>query len=199
VIRPRSATLTLVLALVSACSKGSAPGPARGAADAVKMEAREQREEAPVAPTSEVAAEPTAANPPPPPGPESEAKRAESAPGGGGPAADVEALTGSRLQLAEPMINGGLDRDIIRRKAQDHDDELRACYERDPKLAGTVAVKLSVDARGKVKDVELGADSELEDREVVDCMLELLAGWSFAGEASSAATVELRFELKPSE
>lgn len=108
-----------------------------------------------------------------------------------------DALAGSRVQIAEPMVNGGLGRDIIRRKAMDHEADLQACYARAPELAGKVAVKLSVDARGLVKDVELSEQSELDDRELVDCILELVSGWSFAGEATAAATVELGIELTP--
>lgn len=101
------------------------------------------------------------------------------------------------MQIAEPMVNGGLGRDIIRRKAMDHEAELQACHARAPELAGKVAVKLSVDARGLVKDVELSEQSELDNRELVDCILELVSGWSFAGEATAAATVELGIELTP--
>ena len=189
-IRPRSATFTLVLlALASGCSgKSSAPGPAHGAADAKSMPLEQG-----VAPAPErAAAEPTNASPALP-----RAETERDAPSGASAADKDDALAGSRVQIAEPMINGGLDRDIIRRKAMDHEADLRACHARAPELAGTVAVKLSVDARGLVKDVELGEHSELDDRELVDCILEAVAGWSFAGEATAAATVELGIELTP--
>lgn len=126
---------------------------------------------------------------------ESDSKRKPASP----PSAQADALAGSRVELAEPMINGGLNRDIIRRKAQDHEDDIRACHARslvgDPDLAGTVAVELSVDERGVVRDVELADATDLADEDTVDCILELVSGWSFAGEATAKASVELRFDL----
>ena len=138
---------------------------------------------------SQRAAEPANASPPTPASEEVEA----------GAAAKTADQQHSRVQVGEPMINGGLDRDIIRRKAQDHEADLHACLASDPTRAGKLTIKLSVDARGLVKDVELGKDSELDDRELVDCILEHIATWSFAGEATGAATVELALELGPAQ
>jgi hypothetical protein len=190
VIPPRSATLTLVLlALAPGCSsQSSAPGPAHGAAE--DKSASELRKDIAGEAAPQRAAEPADASPPTP-APESSAAADAAA------AKTAEERALSRVQIGEPMINGGLDRDIIRRKAQDHEAELQACLGSDPTLAGKLAVKLSVDARGVVKDVELGEGSELDDRELVDCILEHVATWSFAGEATAAATVELNLELTP--
>ena len=109
---------------------------------------------------------------------------------------------GAVAEFRDLLIRPGLLlAEVVRRKAQDHEADIKACHARglagDPNLAGTVAVKLEVDKRGVVKDVELGGDSSLDDREVVDCILELVSKWSFAGEATGKATVELRLELSP--
>jgi hypothetical protein len=184
--RPRTLTLTLLLlALAPGCKSGSAPGaaPASGSEDRKSEERKE-------AATPESAAEPTAA---PPPSPE---------PGGMQPSRDKtedrsagDAVAGSRLELAEPMISGGLDRDIIRRKVQDHEADIQACVAAE--LAGTVAVKLTIDDRGVVKDVALNEQSKLDNREAVDCILALMSKWSFVGEATGKASVDLQLELKP--
>ncbi|HLT37441.1 MAG TPA: AgmX/PglI C-terminal domain-containing protein [Enhygromyxa sp.] len=200
-IRSRSASLTLVsFALALGCSsKSSAPSSAE-----VQPELRS--EAAPVGVSEEAApADATASQPAPEP---EASEREDGAPPSGAARKAKEAsrdrddaLGGSRLRIAEPMVGGGIDRDIIRRKAQDHEADIRACHARgleaNPELAGTVAVKLEVDARGVVKDVDLGSAGDLTDREVVDCILELVSKWSFAGEATGKATVELKLELSP--
>jgi hypothetical protein len=184
--RPRPATLTLVLlALASGC-KSTEPGSASNSAVDRKSEERKQAV-SPTAADDSTAAEPAAGSVPPP-APEAEAAKptvAKESPG--------DAIADSRIEVAEPMISGGLDRDIIRRKVLDQELDIRACA---PELAGTVVVKLAVDDRGVVKDVELGKDSDLDDREAVDCILALMSKWSFVGEASAKASVELRVELK---
>jgi hypothetical protein len=202
VVRPRSSLLTLALLLVLAggcSSKSAAPG--SGVADAEQPEAGAAVEAAPERESpNEEAAEPTTASPP---APSRDAKQAEAAPAGERSSKKDDALADSRVEIAERMINGGLDRDIIRRKAQDHEADIRACYERalvgDPTLAGTVVVELEIDARGIVNDMALGAKTDLDDREAVDCIVELLSRWSLAGEVSSAGTVELSFELTPAD
>jgi hypothetical protein len=117
--------------------------------------------------------------------------------------AEEQAISRSKLELAEPMISGGLDRDLIRRRALDHEADILACHAKaldgNPELFGTLAIELKVDARGVVKDVELGQASELGERELVDCVLELASAWSFVGEATGEATVELGFELSAPE
>jgi hypothetical protein len=182
--RPRTLTLTLfLLALASGC-KSSAPGAAPGSEDR-KSEERKQTA------TPESAAEPTAASPP---APQPDGMQPQSEKADERRSVD-DAVAGSRLELAEPMISGGLDRDIIRRKVQDHEADIQACVTAE--LAGTVAVKLTIDDRGVVKDVVLNEETELGDRKAVDCILELMSKWSFVGEATGKASVELQFELKP--
>lgn len=181
----------VLLALAPACStSGSPPGSAQEAAD--DKRAPEAAPSGDAVATEAAKAEAAAAGAPAPAPAPASSLREE---------ARDDALASSRLKIGEPVISGGLDRDIIRRKAQDHQAELQACHARalagQPELAGTLAVELDVDARGLVEDVKLAEGSELDDRELVDCILEQLASWSFAGEASEAASVVLRIELAP--
>lgn len=198
--RSRLLIFTL-LALAPGCSaKNSAPG----SADKNAMTAPDAAAPEPAPRDGEAAAAPAAAEP------LEEERELDEVEAEGEPARDKasraeaslakdDALAGSRLEIAEPMINGGLNRDIIRRKAQDHEDQIRACHARslvgDPDLGGTVALELSVDERGVVKNVELADATDLADEDTVDCILELVSGWSFAGEATGKASVELRFDL----
>jgi TonB family protein len=109
---------------------------------------------------------------------------------------------GSSLVIAVPMLNGGLNRDIIRRTASDHADDIRSCHGRAlaamPELAGTIVVEMELDADGSVSEAELGESSAFTSREVEDCVLALVQGWQFPtprkGERVSA---ELTFELGP--
>ncbi|MFO7561878.1 MAG: AgmX/PglI C-terminal domain-containing protein [Enhygromyxa sp.] len=188
-LRPRTASLTLaLLALAAGCSSKSS-APAERSVDAV----------APQESAPEVEGDASPSEPAPAGGAAIEPEPAAEADAAAGPskAARVpadKALAPSRIQIAEPKTNGGIHRDIIRRKVLDHQADLQACAE-GHELGGTLAVKLEVDARGVVGDVELGSQSGLDDREFVDCVLALVSKWSFAGEATAAASVELQFEI----
>jgi hypothetical protein len=89
----------------------------------------------------------------------------------------------SRLDIAVPSINGGLNRDIIRRIASTHADDIRDCHGRAlasmPELAGQLVVELWTNERGRVTNAELTGDTAVTDR-VGQCVIELAMGWSFA-------------------
>jgi hypothetical protein len=101
-----------------------------------------------------------------------------------------DAMIDSGIVRGEPMIDGGISRDIIRRKAQDHAADLRACGD-----AAALAIEFEIDSRGIVTDVELGEGTKLDDKAVVDCILEQIATWTFAAEVTAAAKVELNLDL----
>ncbi|KIG14880.1 Inter-alpha-trypsin inhibitor domain protein [Enhygromyxa salina] len=105
-----------------------------------------------------------------------------------------------RLEIQVPMINGGLNRDIIRRTASDHADDIRACHGRalaaTPELAGTIVVALKIDADGGVSEAELSERSAFASRDVQDCVLTLARDWQFPKPSGTKPTsVELAFEL----
>jgi hypothetical protein len=92
----------------------------------------------------------------------------------------------SRLDIAVPSINGGLNRDIIRRIASDHADDIRDCHGRAlasmPELTGELLVELWINERGRVTNAEVtGGDvsRDLNDR-VGECVIKLAMGWTFA-------------------
>jgi outer membrane biosynthesis protein TonB len=136
-------------------------------------------------------------------GAESESARADDGPN----AKPVESKTSrtggssSQLEIAIPMINGGLNRDIIRRTASDHADDVRGCHGRAlaamPGLAGTIVVALTIDADGHVSEAKLGETSTFASRDVEDCVLALAQSWEFPGQRGGEKTsVELAFELR---
>jgi hypothetical protein len=111
---------------------------------------------------------------------------------------DAEADRQSRLDIAVPAINGGLNRDIIRRIASDHADDIRDCHGRAlaslPDLAGKLVVHVELDADGEVRKAKIGDDSSLHNRDVESCVLALIEGWSFA-DAGGKGSADLSFEF----
>jgi hypothetical protein len=107
----------------------------------------------------------------------------------------------SRLDIAVPSINGGLNRDIIRRTASDHSDDIRDCHGRAlasvPNLAGKLVVELWVNERGRVTNAELTGDRALNDR-VGQCVVELVMGWTFpeAGGVDGSFKIEFAFAIE---
>lgn len=116
-------------------------------------------------------------------------------PGAPSPGAEAD-RSQSRLDIAVPSINGGLNRDIIRRIASDHADDIRDCHGRAlaslPNLAGKLVVHVELDANGEVREAKLGDDSSLHNRDVESCVLTLIEGWSFA-DAGGNGRAELVF------
>jgi outer membrane biosynthesis protein TonB len=132
---------------------------------------------------------------------ESEKKTREDQAADGQPrAASPIGGSNNHLEISVPMINGGLNRDIIRRTASDHSDEILGCYGRAlaamPELAGTLVVALKIDDHGDVSEAELSKSSQLTSPEVEDCVLGLARGWQFERPSKAKqADFELAFEF----
>ncbi|PRQ07713.1 AgmX/PglI C-terminal domain-containing protein [Enhygromyxa salina] len=110
-----------------------------------------------------------------------------------------DSFTG-QLEIQVPMINGGLNRDIIRRTASDHADDIRTCHGRalaaTPGLAGTLVVALTIDADGSVSAAEVGERSAFASRDVEACVVALARGWQFPKPSDGErASVELAFDF----
>lgn len=77
---------------------------------------------------------------------------------------------------------GSLDRDVIRRVVRTHQNEIRFCYEqglqKNPKLAGTVKIKLVIAGTGSVMSVAV-ASSTLDDASVEQCIASKVKRWTF--------------------
>lgn len=88
----------------------------------------------------------------------------------------------SELGLDEPAdVDGGLDREVIRRVVLAHRAQIRFCYEKalqtQPQLAGKVAVEFVIGADGKVTTARAAEDSV--GAEVGACVVSKVRGWSF--------------------
>jgi hypothetical protein len=103
----------------------------------------------------------------------------------------------SRLDIAVPSINGGLNRDIIRRIASSHSDDILDCHGRAlasmPELAGELVVEVTVDERGRVTLASLDGDDTMTTR-LGECVFALVTGWSFP-DAGGKGSFKLAFDF----
>jgi len=95
------------------------------------------------------------------------------------------------------------DRDI-RLAALRHVADVRRCYERegltrDPRLAGTLDVTVTVLATGEVSDARVGADSMrgFGAREVAACLTTAMRNWRFDRGPYVVETIVFPFKFSP--
>ena len=99
-------------------------------------------------------------------------------------------------------IEGDLDATLIRRIVRAHIVEIRDCYDeglqRDPELAGKLAVQFTIDgAKGTVNRSVL-VSSDLDDPDVEDCMVKAPTRWVFPKSADGDdVKVTYPFVLSP--
>lgn len=97
------------------------------------------------------------------------------------------------------VVDGALDKDLIRRIVRAHIGEVRYCYneglEHDPELAGRVVVDFVIGAEGKV--TRSAADSDMEG-DVPDCIATAVSHWLFPRPADGEdVSVKYPFVLEP--
>lgn len=98
------------------------------------------------------------------------------------------------------VISGGLDRDIIRRKAKDHASDVQGCVPKalaqNPALSELLSIELTIDAKGSVSEAQASEDSPFTLSEVERCVLELAKDWSFPpADNGEDTTATLEFYL----
>jgi outer membrane biosynthesis protein TonB len=86
------------------------------------------------------------------------------------------------VRNAAATVEGGLDKDIVRRIVRAHINEIRACYSagllEQPTLTGKVVVDFTIAADGLV-DASNVAETELADASVGECIAEAVMKWKF--------------------
>jgi hypothetical protein len=86
------------------------------------------------------------------------------------------------IRFATPTVRGRLPPEVIQRIVRQNFGRLRLCYENaarsNPKLAGKVEVKFTIDASGAVSKVAEGA-SDLPDAGARQCVTRTFSGLSF--------------------
>jgi hypothetical protein len=98
-------------------------------------------------------------------------------------------------------IEGGLDRDIIRRIARAHINEVRSCYNaglsKNRKLAGRVTINFVIAGTGKVP-VATPIDRTLSDSTVENCIAKAIKRWTFPKpRGGDKVIVDFAFDLAP--
>ncbi len=118
---------------------------------------------------------------------------------GGG--AKRTAPTGPDADADAPECDPGRCLDDLAQRIEPHRAEARACYdsgrERDPDLEGRVIINYEIDGSGTVVDAGQGIQGEqIEDPEVVECLIEVLKTVQFAESAAGRSTKAFhRFEF----
>ncbi|MCP3144467.1 TonB family protein [Pyxidicoccus xibeiensis] len=79
-------------------------------------------------------------------------------------------------------VVGGLDKDVIAKVIRRHQGEIKYCYEselnKNPSLAGKVAVAFVIDPTGAVSDASV-SESTLSNTKAEQCMLSRIRRWKF--------------------
>ncbi|XXF81010.1 TonB family protein [Myxococcaceae bacterium GXIMD 01537] len=105
-------------------------------------------------------------------------------PGTGGSGID---LGGRGKQLVKVIpgkttVIGGLDKDVIAKVIRDHMAEIKYCYEtelnKNPSLAGKVAVAFTIDPAGSVSEANV-SETTLGNSTAENCMLRRIRRWKF--------------------
>lgn len=183
------------LACLSACKSESAP-----AADATAAPAQAGSvmvaEEAPAAEPEPESAKPadSAAVPGSAPAPEaSERKDSKTRDDAGAPVPGM-------ADGPKPIIQGNLDRDIIRRVVRSNIGDVRDCYNaglrNNAALGGTLTIDFTIDARGRVEQSKPAEGGEFEDPKVAQCIADAIANWEFPA-TGGEVTVSYPFNLDP--
>jgi hypothetical protein len=89
----------------------------------------------------------------------------------------------SDLSMEEPAsVQGGLDREVIRRVILSHRAQIRYCYEKQlsstPNLAGKVLVEFVISGEGAVTTAR-AAEQTLQDPAVAECIVSRVKTWTF--------------------
>ncbi|WP_342374192.1 TonB family protein [Myxococcus stipitatus] len=79
-------------------------------------------------------------------------------------------------------VVGGLDKDVIAKVIRRHQNEIKYCYEselnKEPSLAGKVAVAFTIDPTGAVSDATV-SESTLNNSRAEQCMISRIRRWKF--------------------
>jgi len=87
-----------------------------------------------------------------------------------------------RIIPGQTTVVGGLAREVIARVIQEHQSEIKYCYEvqlnRNPSLAGKVTVLFTIDGTGTVVDGQV-SETTLNNADTEKCMLAKIRRWKF--------------------
>jgi len=88
----------------------------------------------------------------------------------------------TRIVPGKTTVVGGLDKDVIAKIIRQHQNEIKYCYEselnKNPSLAGKVAVAFTIDPTGAVSEAAV-TETTLNSSTAESCMLSRIRRWKF--------------------
>ena len=101
----------------------------------------------------------------------------------------------TRVVPGKTTVVGGLDRDVIMKVVKRHQNEIKYCYEQEaqknPSLAGKVAVAWTIDPAGGVAEANVG-ESSISNANVESCIVQRIRRWKFP-EPAGGGVVNVTF------
>ncbi|WPB81811.1 AgmX/PglI C-terminal domain-containing protein [Archangium violaceum] len=90
--------------------------------------------------------------------------------------------TVTKIVPGKTTVIGGLDKDVIAKIIRSHQNEIKYCYEtelnKNPSLAGKVAVAFTIDPAGGVSEANV-TETTLNSSSAENCMLSRIRRWKF--------------------
>ncbi len=88
----------------------------------------------------------------------------------------------TKIVPGKTTVIGGLDKDVIAKIIRSHQNEIKYCYEtelnKNPNLAGKVAVAFTIDPTGAVSEANV-TETTLNNSTAENCMLARIRRWKF--------------------
>lgn len=104
-----------------------------------------------------------------------------------------------RVRMGKANVEGGLDKDIVRRIVRAHINEVRACYksalDEDEDLEDLVTITFTIDAAGKIESAS--AKSDESNTDLAKCIAKAVRVWKFPKPAGGTVEVSYPFTLVP--
>jgi TonB family protein len=101
---------------------------------------------------------------------------------GGGIDLSGRGKTITKIVPGKTTVVGGLDKDVIAKIIRSHQNEIKYCYEtelnKNPSLAGKVAVAFTIDPAGAVSEASV-SETTLNNSTAENCMLSRIRRWKF--------------------
>ncbi|QRK06892.1 AgmX/PglI C-terminal domain-containing protein [Archangium violaceum] len=101
---------------------------------------------------------------------------------GGGIDLSGRGKTITKIVPGKTTVIGGLDKDVIAKIIRSHQNEIKYCYEtelnKNPSLAGKVAVAFTIDPAGGVSEANV-TETTLNNSAAENCMLSRIRRWKF--------------------
>jgi hypothetical protein len=113
----------------------------------------------------------------------------------------LAAATGPSVELEEIVVLGALDKEIVRRIADHHENDLLSCYrealKHRPRLLGSVTVRYTVSSIGYLSKVAVKV-ATLKDKRMHRCLVRKIEKWRFpSAKGGGICHIQCRWKFSP--